>query len=32
MNDYDRATVAELATIKESLERNIEHYHFRARR
>jgi len=29
MNDYDRATVAELATIKESLERNIEHYHFR---
>ena len=29
INDYDKATIEELQKIKESLERNIEHYHFR---
>ncbi|MBO5732831.1 MAG: methionine--tRNA ligase [Alistipes sp.] len=29
INDYDEATIEELQKIKESLERNIEHYHFR---
>ncbi|WP_418992977.1 methionine--tRNA ligase [Alistipes sp.] len=29
MNDYDRATVAEMAAVKGSLENNIENYHFR---
>lgn len=29
LNDYDRATIAELQAIKADLERNIEHYHFR---
>ena len=27
--DYDRTTLADMAAVKESLERNIEHYHFR---
>ncbi len=29
LNDYDRATVAEVAAVKGSLEHNIENYHFR---
>ena len=29
LTDYDRETIAEMAAIKESLENNIEHYHFR---
>ena len=29
LTDYDRATIAEVAAVKESLEANIEHYHFR---
>ena len=29
INDYDEATIEELQKIKGSLERNIEHYHFR---
>ncbi len=29
MNDYDRATVAELAAVKGALESDIENYHFR---
>ncbi|MBO5671713.1 MAG: methionine--tRNA ligase [Alistipes sp.] len=29
INDYDEATIEELQKIKDSLERNIEHYHFR---
>ena len=29
LTDYDRETIAEMAAIKESLETNIEHYHFR---
>ncbi len=29
LNDYDRATIAELEAIRPSLERNIETYHFR---
>ncbi len=29
LNDYDRATIAELQAIKAELERNIENYHFR---
>ncbi len=29
LTDYDRATIAEMASVKESLEANIEHYHFR---
>ncbi len=29
LTDYDRATIEELATVKSSLENNIEHYHFR---
>ena len=29
INDYDEATIEELQKIKESLERNIEHYHVR---
>jgi len=29
LTDYDRETIAEMAAVKESLENNIEHYHFR---
>ena len=29
LTEYDEATIEELQKIKESLERNIEHYHFR---
>lgn len=29
LNDYDRQTISELAAIKDSLEDNIENYHFR---
>ncbi|MDE6374304.1 MAG: methionine--tRNA ligase subunit beta, partial [Alistipes sp.] len=29
LTDYDRETLAEMAAVKESLENNIEHYHFR---
>ena len=29
LNDYDRATIAEMAAVKGSLESNIENYHFR---
>ncbi len=29
LNDYDRETIAELQSIKSSLEHNIENYHFR---
>ncbi len=29
LNDYDRATIAEVAAVKEQLENNIENYHFR---
>ncbi|WP_295937843.1 methionine--tRNA ligase [uncultured Alistipes sp.] len=29
LNDYDRQTIAEVAAVKQSLESNIEHYHFR---
>ena len=29
LTDYDRETIAEMAAVKESLEANIEHYHFR---
>ncbi len=29
LNDYDRETIAEVAAVKGSLEKNIENYHFR---
>ena len=29
LNDYDRATIAEMAAVRGSLESNIENYHFR---
>lgn len=29
LNDYDRETIAEVAAIKERIERELEHYHFR---
>ncbi len=29
LNDYDRETIAEVAAVKDSLEKNIENYHFR---
>jgi len=29
LNDYDRGIIAEMAAVKQSLENNIEHFHFR---